>query len=330
VELDDARLTQILVNLLGNAFKFTARGTVTLAARCVPGGRVRFEVRDTGCGIAPQDRERIFCPFEQAGGEAARQGTGLGLAISRRLVALLGGELRVESEPGQGSLFWFELPLTGTGKTARAADASGRVTGYAGARRRVLVVDDLAVNREVLTSLLESLGFEVRGAADGEAALRLAAEFDPHLVLLDLRMAPMDGFAVAQALRADPARAAIRIVAVSASAFDFDRGDAQRAGCDGFLAKPFVEEDLLAELQRQLGLEWRREEPPVASPPGRRPAPPVLEELRGLAAAGRIPRLRRRLVALRNERPECAGFCDELDALAAKFDLAGLAARLAP
>ncbi len=343
VMVDEAKLAQVLVNLLGNAFKFTPGGSVTLIVqRAAPtdaqlstlGSQlIVFSVADTGTGIAAADLDRIFRPFVQVGAAGTgAQGTGLGLAISQRIVGLLGGELHVASEPGRGSRFWFELALApGDGVPATAVSAlAGKIVGYEGERRRVLVIDDNAINRDVLAQLLAPSGFDVRLAGSGAEGLALHEAFLPHFVLLDLRMTPMDGFAVARELRQRPGGAALKVVAVSASAFDFDRNDALRAGCDGFLPKPFGEDALLAEIGRHLGLVWVRDAAPAAGAVRQRPPASVIVELRALAAEGKVPRLRRRLAALRREDAAHAPFYDEVDGFAARFDLKRIETILAP
>jgi signal transduction histidine kinase/DNA-binding NarL/FixJ family response regulator len=263
---DSLKLRQVIDNLLGNAVKFTPAGQVRFRAILLADEQVRFEVSDTGVGISAADRAKLFQPFQQAGdGRPPEPGTGLGLAISQRLVGLMGGTLEVESAPGCGSCFRFTLALPViASETSEAPSPARQITGYAGPRRRLLVVDDVDTNRHVLRDLLVPLGFELDEAADGPAALRTVAASPPDLVFLDLRMPGMDGFELARRLRALTAARPLKLIAMSASVLAFNRADAFAAGCDDFLPKPFRESDLLARIGLALRLEWTG---PAASPP---------------------------------------------------------------
>lgn len=240
---DPRRLRQVLLNLLGNAIKFTEQGLVRLT---VTRG-LYFRVEDTGPGISAADREKLFQPFSQFGPRHKQaEGTGLGLSISRRLVELMGGRLQVESVPGQGSCFTFELALAEVQAAERPPTHKQRVypTG-----KRILVVDDVAENRAICRGLLAPLGFEVDQAADGPSALLRLEVSPPDLILLDLTMPGMSGLEVMARLR--PAYR-IPVIMVTASAFAEDRKRAQEAGCEGFLSKPVDRELLLDELERLL------------------------------------------------------------------------------
>ncbi|HYD85247.1 MAG TPA: ATP-binding protein, partial [Opitutus sp.] len=256
---DAQKLRQVLDNLLGNAVKFTPRGAVVL--RAFPtGGRIAFAVEDTGAGIPEKEQANLFQPFHQpADGRPPEPGTGLGLAIARRLVALMGGELTFETTPGRGSTFSFAVTLEALASGSHDAEPVARPPiGYRGPRRRLLVVDDVAVNRSVLVELLQPLGFELREAASGAEALALMPEFKPHLVFLDLRMPGMDGLELTRRLRALPVSGEpLVLVAMSASVLSFNRDSALEAGCDDFLPKPFREPDLIAKLSMHLRIEWR-------------------------------------------------------------------------
>ncbi|HYC70149.1 MAG TPA: ATP-binding protein [Opitutaceae bacterium] len=323
---DEGRLRQVLINLLENAVKFTAPGGRIDLEVGRDGDRFQFSVSDTGAGIAAAELARLFQPFQQAGGAAMRQqGAGLGLAISQRLVGLMGGVIAVESAPGRGSRFHFAIVLPVTAARRESADPfAPRVQGYRGPRRRVLVVDDEPVNRQVLREMLEPLGFVVTEAADGEEAVRAAAAHAPDAVLMDLRMPRLDGLAATRRLRAEPALAATRIVAVSASVFAADKDEALRQGCDDFLPKPFRERELVAVLGRVLALEWMIADPPsapLAAGGDALPDPDTLQALAMLAAGGDVVGLRARLATLRASAPACAAFVDELDRLAAEFQM---------
>jgi len=258
---DGRRLRQVLINLLGNAVKFTDRGEVHLAVRATPTPpqrvRLGFEVRDSGAGIAAGDLARLFQPFEQVGDRRRRAGgTGLGLAISRQLVGLMGGEIGVQSEPGQGSVFRFEVSLTLAQEEGPVADRRVPV-GYEGARRRVLVVDDVAGNRCMLGALLGTLGFDVDEAADGQQALDRVLARTPHLVLMDAAMPVMDGLEATRRLRSHESWRTLPIVIVSAAVSQTDQRRCEEAGASGFIAKPVDHDRLLDVLRLWLGVQWR-------------------------------------------------------------------------
>ena len=328
---DEQRLRQIVFNLLSNAVKFTSAGGVVFSVQAAPAADsgkslVRFSVSDTGPGIAPEDLARIFEPFTQVGQAAgsAASGTGLGLAISRSLVDRMGGELHVESKPSWGSRFWFELPLPAVAAAPALTSRSRRPTGYAGPRRRVLVVDDNTANRAVMVDMLAPLGFELAEAADGASAVRLAEEFRPDLVLMDLRLpGEFDGLEATRRLRRSTRGHEVRIIAVSASAYDLDRSECFQAGCDDFLAKPFREEDLWARTERILGLTWEYAAPAAEpGPPAAALHPPPPAEavaIHELAAKGDVVALRARVLALQELDPKYEPFARNVLELAARF-----------
>ncbi|MEA5421549.1 ATP-binding protein [Spirulina sp. CCNP1310] len=258
VMADETKLRQVLINLLGNAIKFTPRGRVTLAlSRAAE--KVRFEITDTGPGVPPESREAIFEPFHQGPHEDDPGGTGLGLPISQRLVALMGGRIHVDAAPGGGARFWFDLAFTPA--EAPVASASPlRITGYVGPRLRVLVVDDVETNRAVLREMLGGVGFEVTEAATGEAALDSWSSTRAHLVLLDLRLPGISGADTARRLREFTPRP--RLIAVSASVFSPDQTLAPATACDAFVPKPVDEALLFRTIGEQLDLVWTFTEPP--------------------------------------------------------------------
>ena len=255
---DERKLRQVLINLLGNAIKFTPAGGVVLRVG-KRHARVRFEVEDTGMGIAGESLREIFEPFRHVESEDSgpMEGTGLGLPISLQLVRLLGGELKVESELGKGSRFWFDLELEDLPGFQTAAQLDQHtITGYSGARRKVLVVDDQTDNREVLVNALSPLGFEVREAVDGRDGVDQALAWHPDVALIDLRMPGLDGSEAIQRIRDQLAGRPMVLVVVTASAFEENRQRSIDAGADDFLSKPFRVEQLLRTLQRHLELQW--------------------------------------------------------------------------
>ncbi len=270
VEGDDKRLRQVLLNLLGNAVKFTDRGQVrfvvgVLGLEREPGAdagsvRLRFEVHDTGVGIAPEERERIFRPFEQVGDPERRHGgTGLGLSISRELVRQMGGDIQVDSRVGEGSRFWFELTLALCAQPLAPSVPARRIVGYEGPRRCVLVVDDAPVNRAMLCDLFGALGFEVAQADNGRRGLERAQLQRPDLIVMDNVMPVMDGVSATRALRATPGLNAVPVIAASASASPEDSRASLAAGANVFLAKPIDQMQLLHHVGELLQLHWQYE-----------------------------------------------------------------------
>ena len=226
---DERRLRQVLLNLLGNAIKFTDNGTVTLRASAEPNGptqvRLRLEVEDTGVGMRAEDLDRIFKPFEQVGDVQRRSGgTGLGLAITRALVNDMGGQVQVSSEFGRGTRFRVELPLPLAQPAVAAPRRPPLVARYQGPPRRVLVIDDVVVNRTLMCDFLTKVGFEVAQASDGSELLAAARSFRPDLILIDSVMPSVDGVEATRRLRRDADLAVIPVIAVSASASDEHRG----------------------------------------------------------------------------------------------------------
>ncbi len=260
VHADEKRLRQVLINLLGNAVKFTDAGSVRFEAAPVSPGRIRFSVRDTGIGIAPKKMGRLFKPFSQVA-DAARnaEGTGLGLALSQRLVLLMGGVIEVESEYNKGSTFWFELDLAAGSAPAAAPQAdTGEtpVTGYAGPRRLLLVVDDIPANRAVIADMLAPLGFGIIEAANGREALDKLPHERPDLILTDIAMPVLDGLQLIQYVRQMEAFRDLPIVPFSASVEEPEVERCRSLGCPDFLEKPIDYPLLLSVLRRNLALEW--------------------------------------------------------------------------
>lgn len=261
VRLDGGKLRQVLVNLVGNAIKFTHQGSVSIGARvqAAPGGAtaIRFEVRDTGIGIPAEEQRRIFEPFEQSQVQQRRKGgTGLGLAISSRFVRLMGGELELVSTPEQGSAFSFALPVEVLAHAQqRAGDAARRIVRVAPGeeRIRILVADDRDDNRRLLSELLGRAGFLVQEVRDGAEALDAIERSPPDLVLMDLAMPVMDGYEATRRIRGGQ-RADLPIIAVTASAFAEQVQEAVDAGVDEVVRKPFKEQELLVAIQRALDL----------------------------------------------------------------------------
>lgn len=257
---DEGRLRQILLNLLSNAIKFTQSGRVMVRTSWME-GRGYFEVEDTGKGIAPGELDSLFIPFSQTQtGINLREGTGLGLAISRDLVELMGGEIQVRSQVGEGSTFWFEIDLPRS-KEYQSAPLSMRVLRLVPDQPvpKILVVDDNADHRRLLSQLLESAGFDVFEARNGKEAITFWQTKRPQLLLMDIRMPKMNGDEATRTIRELEAQLnlpATPIVAISASVFEQDRALMAEAGANGFLPKPFRESEVFHKLAELLGVKY--------------------------------------------------------------------------
>ncbi len=320
VMVDDKRLRQVLLNLLNNAVKFTRQGGVEFNVRTFGRRRedqsaaptVVFEIIDTGPGIPADNIEEIFLPFHQLEvDEAAAEGSGLGLAISKSLLELMQSQLKVESTPGVGSRFWFELKLPVVLSAEHTVgELDTEVLDYVGRRRDVLTVDDNAFNRDVIRQRLESYGFTVTEAESGERALTLLSEKSFDLVLLDLLMPGLDGFDTLARIRDLPSAQGMPVVALTAAVQEQTERRAREAGFDAVLIKPVSDRDLLAQLQTTLNLEWVRAAPePQAPSTDGQALPPaaVLEQLKALAQEHNVLGLREQLMAL-EQQGEWSGF----------------------
>ena len=337
VRTDEKRLRQILINLLSNAIKYTPAGSASLTVR-YRGLIAEFEVSDTGIGIPPDETDRIFEPFERGSAEAARAqpGTGLGLAITRVLSQVMGGDVAVASTPGQGSVFKLRLMLTEPGDAVVATARKRLVNGYAGQRRTILLIDDDPMQLAVLQSLLRPLDFSVYAASNGSEGIELALRCAPDLVLLDIQMPGMNGWAVAERLRAIAAMGPgdatqLKILLVSANAHEFATGGDGRAAHDGFIAKPVELETLLDAIASQLGLEWVSDFAPANDVDAQAVTPIAdlaaattrIAELRRLGQAGHIRGIDAALSSLSDEMPESHPLVDALRHHVRAFDIAG-------
>ncbi|WP_206753920.1 GAF domain-containing protein [Microcoleus sp. FACHB-1515] len=273
VKTDENKLRQVLINLLGNAVKFTQEGSVTLrlkvetsdSAFCL----LSFEVEDTGVGIAADELGDLFEAFKQTrSGQQSQEGTGLGLRISQRFVQLMGGKISVRSEFGKGSCFAFQIPVeppeaaslkatTNAFRTAPFVEFAPRSIEH-----RILIVEDHPANRLLLNALLEDWGFEIQEAEDGQAAIELWQQWQPHLILMDMHMPIVNGYEATRKIRAleqqcKGNQSSTKIIALTASAFAEQRQESIAAGCDDFISKPFQQEELLKALFQHLGVSNR-------------------------------------------------------------------------
>ncbi len=327
---DEKRLMQVLLNLLGNAIKFTEKGRVRLEAQVMNGddtGRrtVQFRVRDTGVGIAAENIGHIFVPFEQVGNMKARgEGTGLGLAITQKIVHQMGGTIEVQSEVGQGSTFTVTLALVERDCSANQKTSLQwhDITGYQGERRRILIVDDNPDNRAVLRDLLVPVGFEVMEAEEGAAALEIAARQRPALIVMDLAMPTMDGREATRRLRQDPAHRNTVILASSANIVEKGSQQLEDEGFADFLAKPVQAHDLFDKLKNLLQVEWVWRQAPMNSStagPLLVPPPEQVAKLGEYAKAGRIGQILQEADRIEKLEPMFAPWLEKLRSLARSF-----------
>ncbi|MGC9527016.1 MAG: ATP-binding protein [Limnospira sp.] len=334
---DERRLRQVLINLIGNAIKFTDTGGVTLNVEASdildPDSErvtLRFQVKDTGIGMTPEQLDRIFQPFEQVGDSARMaEGTGLGLAIARKIVQMMGSEVSVESQPGRGSSFQFAIALpVATTWTPGVSPNQQAIVGYRGPRRSILIVDDRRENRSVVAHLLAPLGFEIREASNGQSGFKQAVETLPDLIITDLVMPVMDGFEMTRRLRRLPEFGWVPIFASSASVFNMNRQKSEESGCDAFIPKPVHAEELFEKIGDCLGLEWIYSdlEPPATESAAddwvRVPLPAEeLATLQDAAAIGDVENIERSATRLKQLSPELAAVGDRLLQLAQEFDM---------
>ncbi|MEG4321844.1 MULTISPECIES: DUF3365 domain-containing protein [unclassified Microcoleus] len=261
VRTDEAKLRQVLINLLGNAVKFTQTGSVALQVKRGEECTLQFTVADTGAGINLSERDRLFEPFVQtATGVQSQEGTGLGLSISRKFVQLMGGEITVESTVGKGSTFRFEIQVgLAADRRSELPKQERSIVGLADGQitYRILVVDDRLENRQLLVELLIPIGFEVQTANNGQEAIALWQSWQPHLIWMDLRMPVMDGSAATQQIKASIQVSGVPapiIIALTGSAFEEERQVALAAGFDDFVRKPFRTDTIFAKMAEYLGV----------------------------------------------------------------------------
>jgi signal transduction histidine kinase/DNA-binding NarL/FixJ family response regulator len=270
---DSRKIRQLLINLLSNAVKFTSTGGVTLRAWVESGDRnssdpktqLYFEVSDTGKGIAPEELERLFEPFVQtASGIKSEGGTGLGLAISRQFVELMGGSIQVTSTLGQGSTFTFDLQVSLIEPSQLETILITKQVKYLAPGQpdyRIAIADDRESNRLVLEKLLNSVGFNTRTATNGQEAIALWQDWQPHLIWMDMRMPVLDGYAATRQIKSQPDGKNTVIIALTASAFEEQREEVLAAGCDDFVRKPFTEQVIFNKLAKYLGVKYTYETP---------------------------------------------------------------------
>jgi len=292
VETDKGKLRQVLINLLSNAIKFTSQGGVTLRVKEVQGeprgrgaenvetchgtsgsqeAQLRFEIEDTGAGIAPEEIDSLFAAFVQTEtGRKSLEGTGLGLPISQQFVQLMGGEIQVNSRLNQGSIFTFDIDVNRVeGIELETQSATPRVVGLVSGQPnyRILVVDDRLESRLLLVKLLTSVGFSVREAVNGQDAIAIWTSWEPHLIWMDMRMPVMDGYEATKHIKGHLKGQATVVLALTASAFEEERSLVLSAGCDDFVRKPFREDVIFSKIAHYLGVQYVYEQPTASTAP---------------------------------------------------------------
>ena len=342
ISADEKRLRQVLINLLGNAIKFTDEGSVKLIVKSQKTTedassqlyQIRFQVEDTGVGMTPKQIEKIFLPFEQVGSAHKQsEGTGLGLTITHSIIAMMNSELKVQSEVGQGSTFWFDAELLAAPDWVKisAKLPKGKIIGYKGTPVTILAVDDHWENLAVLVNLLKPLGFKVLEAHNGQEGLDKAIAHHPDLIISDVAMPIKDGYEMMRELRQQRAGLdAIPVIISSASVFDSDRHESFVAGANEFLPKPIQADSLLEALSKMLDLEWCHDGAlavPVQEPAVETlsttdlvvPPPSDLEPLYELARRGLVNDLIGALEQLQVKEVQYSAFSQRLLVLARGF-----------
>ncbi|MUG95505.1 CHASE2 domain-containing protein [Scytonema sp. UIC 10036] len=356
IQTDEKRLRQVLINLLGNAVKFTDTGSVTFKVDVISqeslvicdsttmdkpqmtkdkeqrtNCKIRFQIEDTGIGMSPEQLEKIFLPFEQVGDSGKRsEGTGLGLTISQRIVALMGSQIQVQSRLGEGSVFWLDLtvPLSHDWD-ARVSSPNRQIIGIQNSTPQILIIDDDDKHRSMLIGLLQEIGCRTLEATDGKHGLQMVTEHNPDAILLDLAMPHMDGFELMDCLQANSQTHGIPIIVSSANVFEENRQQSLEAGAVAFLPKPLEIGELFNTLQSVLGVEWIYAQPTpqqlfpksqeVPESEWVLPSQDVLQQLYHLAMMGDIPAIEGILEALVPAESGLAPFVAELSQLTANF-----------
>ncbi|MDJ1180907.1 ATP-binding protein [Roseofilum sp. BLCC_M91] len=331
IKADEKRLRQLLLNLLGNAIKFTDQGNVTFSVTnqqvtAENLARIRFTIQDTGVGMSQEQIEKIFLPFEQVGSTSRRsEGTGLGLTICRQISQMMDSEIEVNSTLGMGTIFRFEInfPISSEWVSSAAHLSEGHILSYRGEQKTILIVDDHAVNRIVISEVLTPLGFRILEACNGREGLEQVKQEQPDLVITDIVMPEMNGYDFARQVRESYSQE-LPIIAASASVSLADQSLAIAAGCKDFLEKPVDMEKLLIVLQKYLNLQWVYESLESVSVATEQeivfPKSHELLKMYEMAKIGDIVGIEQEAQRLKDVNPNYCGFCDRILTLAAEFE----------
>ncbi|WP_347275990.1 ATP-binding protein [Leptolyngbya sp. FACHB-321] len=362
VEVDEKRLRQVLLNLLGNAVKFTDQGKVSFRVERLDQetameprhlteastARLRFHISDTGIGMSPEALEKIFQPFEQVSNQKRNaEGTGLGLAISQTIAQLMGSRIQVQSQLGEGSTFFCDvaLPIAAEWQQATNNATGDQLVGYQGERKAILIADDKWENRSVIVSLLEPLGFTVIEAEDGQDGLTKSMQMKPDLIITDIMMPIMDGYQFLQQIRQSEMLKPLPVIVSSASVSSMDQQQSLDAGGNDFLTKPVEADDLFQMLRKHLQLTWIYQstasgDAPMPSPslepqhsltatiPLVMPPAADLKQLLQLAQQGRLKKLTEVAKGLEYQNPQYTPLTTQLLELSKGFQVAKLEALL--
>ncbi len=259
------KLRQVLINLISNSIKFTAQGGISVkvnysSAETTDVVTLDFKIQDTGSGIAAAELPKLFAAFSQTqSGKDAQEGTGLGLAISRQFINLMGGDISVESELGKGSTFKFYIQVKlGQNTNSQTDKEYTQILGLSPGQPqyKILTVDDKVINCQLLIKLLEPLGFEIKTASNGQEALTIWDEWEPHLIFMDMRMPVMDGYETTKQIKSTTKGNATAVIALTASVLEEEKAIVLSAGCDDFLRKPFTEQTIFDALAKHLGVKY--------------------------------------------------------------------------
>lgn len=269
IRTDEVKLRQVLINLLNNALKFTQEGGVSVGATLAADQghervAIHFEIADTGAGIAPEEIDSLFEAFVQTStGKQAQEGTGLGLPISRQFVQLMGGDMGVRSQVGKGTVFYFDIEVPRVeGADIESNKPTRQIIALAPnqPRYRILIVDDKPINRKLLIELLNPLGFELKEASNGQEAVDIFSEWEPHLIWMDMRMPVMSGYEATRAIKASPKGETTKIIALTANVLEEEKAVVMEAGCDDFMRKPFRETEIFEMMSTHIGVSYVYEE----------------------------------------------------------------------
>jgi CHASE2 domain-containing sensor protein/CheY-like chemotaxis protein len=335
IQADEKRLRQVLINLIGNAIKFTDNGQVSFNVRVLDSSKndqniintIRFEIIDTGVGMSAEQIGRIFLPFEQVGENRKQsEGTGLGLAISSKIIELMGSKINVESGLGTGSKFWFDVDLVVSRELVKPpiVQSIRNIIGLRGDKKKILVVDDQWENRSVITNLLTPIGFDCFEASNGKEALLQAENIYPDLIITDLAMPVMDGFELIRTIKKHPSLQETIVIVSSASVFETDKNNSLAAGGDDFIPKPIQLDLLLIILKKYLKLEWvyvAEAEPPRNYTDQDLVLPPTseMDNILDLAMRGNIKDIHKILDILENRGEEFTPFVLKVRELANNY-----------
>ncbi|MGK7924333.1 MAG: ATP-binding protein [Spirulina sp.] len=336
IQADEKRLRQVLINLVGNAVKFTEKGSVTLNIRVEPITssqlQLHFSVQDTGVGMSSDQLEKIFQPFEQVGEDKKRsEGTGLGLSISQKIVEMMGGTISVRSQLEKGSFFEFaiECPRSEDWFVSNIHSDRGKIIGYRGQKKQVLIVDDRWENRSVIANLLQPIGFDIIEAENGREGIEKAESQEPNLIITDLKMPIMEGWEFLKEMRKKEQFKQLPIIVSSASVFEEDRYKSLDAGGSDFLAKPVEAESLYQIIEQYLQLEWiyqgdgqgeqtrkEREKRELILPPEI-----VLVKLKEYVGEGQMSGIKAELAKLKQQNPEYEEFFEAVEEVTQSFNV---------